>query len=177
MLNFRLTFLPLPPFAAESDSHMPTPIFLIAGKVANSGLRVDGQAAFDLDISVQKGLVHNARVRIAAIHWRFIEVCFPGEDERHCIPRISFNFTPAASDWTVIRKQFPLRPAYATTFNGCQGLTLDHTALDVRIDPFAHGQLYTALSRVRRREDTLLLFSESNELQSVANIVYNSLLL
>ncbi|KIM68216.1 hypothetical protein SCLCIDRAFT_1012870 [Scleroderma citrinum Foug A] len=46
-------------------------------------------------------------------------------------------------------KQFSLRLTYATTFDGCQGVTLAKTTLDLRIDPFAHGQLYTALSRVR----------------------------
>ena len=70
---------------------------------------------------------------------------------------------PYGTDWTVIRKQFPLRLAYATTFNSCQGLTLAKTAVDLRIDPFAHGQLYTALSRVRHRNDSLLIFSEGNE--------------
>ncbi|KAG2096015.1 hypothetical protein BD769DRAFT_1369636, partial [Suillus cothurnatus] len=48
------------------------------------------------------------------------------------------------------RLQFPLRVAYATTFNGCQGLTPDKTVLDLRRDVFAHGQLHTALSRIRR---------------------------
>jgi hypothetical protein len=36
---------------------------------------------------------------------------------------------------------FPLRPAYATTFNGCQGPKLDKTVLDLRCDVFVHGQL------------------------------------
>ncbi|KIK11055.1 hypothetical protein PISMIDRAFT_123396, partial [Pisolithus microcarpus 441] len=64
------------------------------------------------------------------------------------IPRISFDFIPPGSDWTVTRKQFPLRLAYATTFNGCQGLTLQRSVVDLCKDPFSHGQLYTALSRV-----------------------------
>ncbi|KAJ8590070.1 hypothetical protein M405DRAFT_816876 [Rhizopogon salebrosus TDB-379] len=55
---------------------------------------------------------------------------------------------------------FPLRPAYATTFNGCQGLTLDKTVLDLRCDVFVHGQLYTALSRIRVRGDSRMLFSD-----------------
>ena len=32
-----------------------------------------------------------------------------------------------------------------------QGLTLARTVLDLRTDLFAHGQLYTALSRVSQR--------------------------
>jgi hypothetical protein len=53
---------------------------------------------------------------------------------------------------------FPLQPAYATTFNGCQGLTLDKTVLDLRCDVFVHGQLYTALSCIRVRGDSRMLF-------------------
>ncbi|KIK34596.1 hypothetical protein CY34DRAFT_38960, partial [Suillus luteus UH-Slu-Lm8-n1] len=64
------------------------------------------------------------------------------------LPRITFSFNPARSSWTVNRKQFPLRPAYAMTFNGSQGLMLTWAVVDVRTDSFAHGQLYTALPRV-----------------------------
>jgi len=77
----------------------------------------------------------------------------------------------------VQRRQFPLRLAYATTFNGCQGLTLVKTALDLLIDPFAHGQLYTALSCVRSRQDSLVIFSTTNDEQETANVVFPSLLL
>ena len=42
----------------------------------------------------------------------------------------------------MIRKQFPLRLAYAMTYN------LSKVLLDVTSPPFSHGQLYVALSRV-----------------------------
>ncbi|KAG2056793.1 ATP-dependent DNA helicase PIF1, partial [Suillus hirtellus] len=74
------------------------------------------------------------------------------------------------------RKQFPLRPAYATTFNGCQGLTLEKAVLDLRTDSFAHGQLYTALSRVRCRRDIRTLFPSEGEEKTTANVVYRQLL-
>jgi hypothetical protein len=140
-------------------------------------LKINSICALQRNLSVEKGLVHNARVRVVNIHRCFVEVAFPNDIETHCIPRITFNFTPAGSDWTVSRKQFPLRLAYATTFNGCQGLTLSRSVIDLRIDSFAHGQLYTALSRVRNKNDSLLLFSESNAELSTANLVYKSLLL
>ncbi|KAF9235329.1 hypothetical protein BU15DRAFT_51503, partial [Melanogaster broomeanus] len=75
------------------------------------------------------------------------------------------------------RKQFSLRFAYATTFNGCQRLTLSRTAIDLRTDCFAHGQLYTVLSRVRHRSNSILLFAPSNTEFSTTNIVYPTLLL
>ena len=140
-------------------------------------LKVGAICAIQRNISIEKGLVRNARVQISALHRRFIEVRLLQSNQTHCIPRISFDFNPAGSDWTVQRRQFPLRLAYATTFNGCQGLTLAKTALDLRIDPFAHGQLYTALSRVRSRQDSLVIFSTTNDEQETANVVFPSLLL
>ncbi|KIK48322.1 hypothetical protein CY34DRAFT_72376 [Suillus luteus UH-Slu-Lm8-n1] len=58
-----------------------------------------------------------------------------------------------------------------------QGLTLRRAVVDVRTDGFAHGQLYTVLSRVRNRRDIRALWSQANEERETANVVYPSLLL
>jgi hypothetical protein len=72
------------------------------------------------------------------------------------------------------RTQFPLRAAYATTFNASQALTLRCTVLDLRNDAFAHGQLYTELSRVQKHDAIRILFAPNNEDRDTANIVYKS---
>ena len=133
------------------------------------------------NMSVRKGLVKNARVVVRELHRRFIEVQVIDNrsnslGELHCIPRIRFEFSPAHASWTVQRMQFPLRVAYACTFNGCVGLTLDKTVLDLRTPVFAHGQLYTALSRVRSRFDSRVLF-EDGEGPETVNVVYKDMLL
>jgi hypothetical protein len=138
-------------------------------------------------MSVKKGLVKNARLIIERLHRRFIEVRLINNltgdiSEPLSLPRIRFEFTPPNSSWTIHRIQFPLRLAYATTFHGCVGLTLDKTVLDTRTDVFTHGQLYTSLSRVRNRNDTRLLRNETNtpdddHLHLTKNIVYKQLLL
>jgi hypothetical protein len=104
-----------------------------------------------------------------------VEVQLINTFESHCIPRINFMFHPYRSSWMVNRKQLFLQLAYATTFNGCQGLMLARIMLDVRTDSFAHGQLYTALLRVRSRRNTMCLFAEANERQGCANIVFPEL--
>ncbi|KIK34759.1 hypothetical protein CY34DRAFT_812699, partial [Suillus luteus UH-Slu-Lm8-n1] len=72
-----------------------------------------------------KGLVKNARLIVQQLHRRYVEVRVINNrtgqlGDTQCIPRIRFEFTPPRASLTVHRLRFPLRLAYATTFNGCQ---------------------------------------------------------
>jgi hypothetical protein len=134
------------------------------------------------NLSVEKGLVKNSRVIVRRLLPMMVEVelldsSLHREETIFCLPRINFDFQPSFAPWSVERRQIPLRPAYATTFNSCQGLTLDRIVIDLRTKVFAHGQLYTSLSRVRQREHARLLVSEDNADSTTANIVYRRLLL
>lgn len=53
----------------------------------------------------------------------------------------------------MVRKQFPIRIAYAMTINKPQRQTFDRVGIYLINEVFRHGQLYVALSRVRRREN------------------------
>ncbi|KAG1873565.1 hypothetical protein DFJ58DRAFT_695725 [Suillus subalutaceus] len=116
--------------------------------------------AIQRNLSVEKGMVRNARVRVVALHRRFVRIQLINTSESHCIPLINFASHPNCPSWISNKRQFPLRRAYATTLDGCQCLTLARTVLDFRTD---HGQLYTALSEVRTRRHTMCLFAEANE--------------
>jgi hypothetical protein len=145
-------------------------------------LKKDAICTIMRNLSVPKGLVKNARVVIQQTHRYSIEVQVINNrtgqlGETHSIPRIRFNFKPAHVGWTVHRRQFPLRLAYACTFNGCSGLTLDRTVLDLRSQVFAHGQLYTALSRVRESSHSRLLIDDSTNIHEIRNVVYQNLIL
>src|SRR5207253_686054 len=111
------------------------------------------------NLSLEDGLVKNVRVVIKKLLENVIEIELVGAEafpragrKRYHLLRIMFEFQPRFCSWIMQRKQFPLRLAYATTFNSCQGLTLDRAVIDLRVPPFAHGQLYTSLSRVRHRD-------------------------
>ena len=130
------------------------------------------------NLSVKKGLVKNKRVIIIAARARYIEVQLLDSGptgSTHLIPRIFFDFRPPYVSYTIHRKQFPLRLAYATTFNSCQGLTFDKVVIDGRCDVFAHGQMYTALSRVRTRGDAWVYLPDARP--DVGNVVYKKLLI
>lgn len=49
--------------------------------------------------------------------------------------------------------QFPLQLGYALTIHKAQGKTLDSVKIDIDKGAFAHGQLYVALSRTRKKSD------------------------
>ena len=72
------------------------------------------------------------------------------------------------------RLQFPLKVCSGVTIHRAQATTLDRIVVDLRSGVFDHGQLYVALSRVRRPEDLcFLLRPEHVELR---NVVFKLLL-
>lgn len=136
------------------------------------------------NLSIEKNLVKNARVLVVNLLQNVVEVqllqraCTPNiQSPTFYLPRITFEFRPQRANWTVQRRQFPLRLAYATTFNSCQGLTLDRVVLDLTLPVFAHGQLYTSLSRVRSAVDIRILRDPNEVDQDTINVVYPELLL
>jgi ATP-dependent DNA helicase PIF1 len=61
------------------------------------------------------------------------------------------TLTPSDTEFmpfTINRRQFPVRPAFAMTINKAQGQTLKMVGVFLPSSVFAHGQLYVAISRV-----------------------------
>lgn len=115
--------------------------------------------------SVERQLVENARVVVTQLGNRIVTVKLLRDpdcpalanefyEEEVLIPRVHFSHD-LGSGHTLSRLQYPLAPAYCTIFQGCEGRTYDKVAVDLT-RPVTRGQLYTALSRVRRREDVML---------------------
>jgi ankyrin repeat protein len=67
------------------------------------------------NLSIEKGLVKNARVRILELRRQIVRVellhsaASSSDDRSVYLPRINFNFHPQYTSWTVERRQFPLR--------------------------------------------------------------------
>ena len=147
-------------------------------------LKIKTNAVYRLlrNFSVDQQLVKNVRVVVTDVGTRLITVRIirehalstQGMYEDVLIPRISFTHK-LPSGHTLLRRQFPLAPAYATTFNSCQGLTLDRVAIDLTRPVFSHGQLYTALTRIRNRTHSLVRLRPGEN--STTNVTYHELLL
>ena len=65
------------------------------------------------------------------------------------IPRVILSPSDPDLPFTLRRKQFPLRLAFAMTINKSQGQTMDTVGIYLHSPVFSHGQLYVAFSRSR----------------------------
>ena len=80
--------------------------------------------------------------------------------KRVFISRISI--TPSDTDlpFKLIRRQFPIRLAFAMTINKAQGQTIPNMGLYLPNPVFTHGQLYVALSRVQSENNISILVKD-----------------
>lgn len=77
----------------------------------------------------------------------------------------SFNAT-GREDSTILRWQFPVKPATASTFHHSEGLTLDEGAVDFRGPkrfPKMAGRHYVGYSRFREPENKLFVLDSAHE--------------
>jgi ATP-dependent DNA helicase PIF1 len=88
-----------------------------------------------------------------------VEIATGLDKGRHVfIPRL--NITPSDMErmpFTLRRRQFPLRPAFAMTINKAQGQTLQIVGVYLPKPVFCHGQLYVAFSRCSSRQGVRVL--------------------
>ena len=77
----------------------------------------------------------------------------PSKNDIVIIPRL--NITPSNPEkmsFTLQRRQFPVRPAFAMTINKSQGQTFKNVGVYLPKPVFSRGQLYVALSRLGQRD-------------------------
>jgi hypothetical protein len=116
-------------------------------------------------------IANNSRVKVVEIFSYSVKVVTIGEEVERTIriPRIPFKFRlPYGESYQMTRLQFPLRLAYAMTYNKSQSQTLSKVLLDITTPPFAHGQAYVALSRVRDSNNIALFLSQEQLVPEVS---------
>ncbi|VDO77141.1 unnamed protein product [Heligmosomoides polygyrus] len=122
------------------------------------------------NLDVNNGLCNGTRVMVESLG-RFLLGCRFISGQRRgqltIIPRIDLYCDGAP--FRLRRRQFPIRLAFAMTINKSQGQTFSKIGLFLPEDVFNHGQIYTALSRVRK-PDGILVNSNSH---FVNNVVFS----
>jgi ATP-dependent DNA helicase PIF1 len=105
------------------------------------------------NIAQRRGLVNGTMLQVVGIGRRFIQVrVLTGKSAGSVellMPHV-FSISPDASGlpFTITRRQYPMIPAYCLSVHKAQGQTIKVCGLIFESDPFTHGQLYVALSRV-----------------------------
>lgn len=129
------------------------------------------------NIDIEQGIANGTRGIISSITNGLPEVLLLNNKkiilDYHC-----WEYYDKFNNIRVYKYQIPLIPAYAITIHKCQGATIDSCVIDAGKNIFEHGQIYTALSRVKDINRLYLLSFDAGKIicnQKVKNY-YNSLL-
>ena len=139
------------------------------------------------NLNIRHGHCNGTRYIIEDIYNRYIKarkLSYIENDENAVllIPRIPLSTTGSDFPFLMRRLQFPVRLAYALTFNKAQGQSLEKCGLLLASAVFTHGQLYVGLSRCGDPRN-IKIYAPQEEFSNLPhnriyakNIVYNEIL-
>jgi ATP-dependent DNA helicase PIF1 len=124
-----------------------------------------------------RGIINGTMMKLLSVGRNMIQVqILTGKSAGSCdfLTRSVFTITSEASGlpFTILRSQFPIIPAYCLSVHKAQGQTLDTVGVVFESDPFTHGQLYVALSRVGGWQKVYTYYQGEN----IMNVVLRHLL-
>lgn len=118
------------------------------------------------NLNPRRGLCNGTRLIVESLGTNLLEcIIFSGDNKgkKVFIPRIALDANNSDLPFQLKRKQFPIRLAYSMTITKSQGQTFDRIGVYLPEPVFTHGQLYTALSRVRSKNGLYIQISESTK--------------
>jgi hypothetical protein len=151
-------------------------------------LKVNAVVMLMRNVNVRAGLCNGTRLSVVALHEHVIDckiIAGRCAGDRAFLSRINLAPSDVGLPFTLKRRQFPIRLAFAMTINKAQGQTLRRVGIHLEKPVFGHGQLYVALSRARSL-DSVFVAVVGNESQGklvassdvtfTKNIVYHEVL-
>lgn len=134
------------------------------------------------NLAPSRGLCNGTRMVLIRMSDRVLEVKIIGGDHHGqfaLIPRISLIPSTDTGEFpfTLRRRQFPVRLAFAMSINKAQGQSIKVVGLDFRVPVFTHGQLYVALSRATSGQRIRVLLPDNMQEPITHNIVFSEVLL
>lgn len=120
-------------------------------------LKVGAPIILIRNINGSRGQCNGTRLIIRHLYNKMIDceiISGLHKGSRIFLPRMAFTLDTSNTGlpFTLRRVQFPIKLAFSMTINRAQGQTLDRVGVFLKEGVFGHGQLYVALSRVRRME-------------------------
>jgi len=113
-------------------------------------LKIDTPVVLLRNIDPTHGLCNGTRLQITAISGRLLSCRIlngPNQGDVVSIPRIDLHTADGVLPFTMCRRQFPVKVAFAMTINKAQGQSFESVGIYLSRPVFGHGQLYVALSR------------------------------
>uniref|UniRef100_A0A914NFW6 ATP-dependent DNA helicase n=2 Tax=Meloidogyne TaxID=189290 RepID=A0A914NFW6_MELIC len=145
-----LTDDPLDPYAAEQDVSYINKLTPSGLPAHHLHLKVGSIIVLLINLNTSKGLCNGTRLKIVALRDHLIEaetIYGVNQGVTVGLSRSRMQHQDPQDGVSFVRLQFPVRTAFCMTITKAQGQTCERLGIDFSDEPFAHGQLYTALSR------------------------------
>ena len=135
-------------------------------KLPRGNLKVGSIIMLLRNLNTKRGLCNGTRLSVQTLKPNLIIAqVLTGSAEKQTvfIPRIDLAPTNTDLPFVLRRRQFPIKLAFAMTINKSQGQTLEKVGIYLPDPVFSHGQLYVAMSRVRRSADVKIKIIDGEE--------------
>ena len=151
-------------------------------------LKTDTPVVLLRNLDPNNGLCNGTRLQITGISNRLLQCKIlngPNINNIVHIPRLDLHTSDGALPFTMCRRQFPVKVAFAMTINKAQGQSFETVGIYLSRPVFGHGQLYVAMSRAGIAANTKLFVVDVPNVQGnfpgcegtyTKNVVYHEVL-